>query len=108
MKKLNKNQEYAVLWLKHQDKNAAEIAEELDISLDRVEAAIRQNSEPVKATKKSKSKSKDLMITETSTKKTKNVAIMTGEASALNDELKKKFKGNTKDNKDYIFRPNDE
>ena len=48
------------------------------------------------------------MITETSTKKTKNVAIMTGEASALNDELKKKFKGNTKDNKDYIFRPNDD
>ena len=106
MKKLNKNQEYAVLWLKHQNKNAAEIAEELEISLDRVEAAIRQNSEPVKATKKSKSK--DLMITETSTKKTKNVAIMTGEASALNDELKKKFKGNTKDNKDYIFRPNDD
>ncbi len=105
MKKLNKNQEYAVLWLRQQNKNAAEIAEELDISLDRVEAAIRQNSEPVKATK---SKSKDLMITKTSNKQTKNVAIMTGEASALNDELKKNFKGNTKDNKDYIFRPNDE
>lgn len=105
MKKLNKNQEYAVLWLRQQNKNAAQIAEELEISLDRVEAAIRQNTDPVKATK---SKSKDLMITQTSNKKTNNVAIMTGEASALNDDLKKKFKGNTKDNQDYIFRPNND
>jgi|TARA_B100001094_G_C18134889_1_gene774483 regulator of extracellular matrix RemA (YlzA/DUF370 family) len=107
MKKLNKNQEYAVLWLSQQNRNSAQIAEELEISLDRVEAAIRQNTDPVKATK-SKSKSKDLMITKTSNKKTKNVAIMTGEASALNDDLKKKFKGNTKDNQDYIFRPNND
>jgi hypothetical protein len=47
------------------------------------------------------------MITKTSQKQNASVAIMTQEASALNDDLKKKFNGKSKDTQDFIFRPND-
>jgi len=101
----NKNQEYAILWLHSQNTKPSEIADELNISIDKVESAIRINTEPVK-TKKS-SKSKDLMISQTSSKGSKSVAIMTGEASALNDELKKKQNTKVKDTQEYIHKPNE-
>lgn len=103
----NKNQEYAILWLHSQNKKVAEIADELNIGIEKVEAAIRVNSEPVQTKKKKSSKSKDLMITQTSNKGTKSVAIMTGEASALNDEMKKKLRTTPKDTQSYIHRPNE-
>ena len=110
--KKNQNQEYAILWLHSQHKKSGDIASELNISIDKVEAAIRTHSEPTQAkkqsSKKQSSKSKDLMITETSSKRTKSVAIMTGEASSLNDELKKKSHSNSaKKTEEHIFRPND-
>jgi len=102
----NLAQEYAVLWLYSQNKKAPDIAEELAITLDKVESIIRVNSEPQQAKKISKSKS--LMISQTSAKKNKSVAIMTPEASALNDELKKKFLGRNKNTQTFIFKPNDQ
>lgn len=102
--KKNKNQEYAILWLNEQNKKPGEIAEELDIGVDKVESVLRVNKEPQKA---SKSKSKDLMINKTSSKGNKSVSIMTGEASALNDELRKKNVTTKKDTQSFIFRPND-
>jgi hypothetical protein len=105
----NKKQEYAILWLHAQKKKMGDIADELNISVDKVEAAIRANKSPEDSKPaKKRSKSQDLMITKTSAKKTNNVSIMTGEASALNDELRKKYVGKQKDQQDYIFRPNDQ
>tara|TARA_B100002019_G_C21274933_1_gene604913 strand:- start:12414 stop:12743 length:330 start_codon:yes stop_codon:yes gene_type:complete len=104
----NKKQEYAILWLHAQNKKMGDIAEELNISVDKVDAAIRANKSPEESKQAKKaSKSKDLMISETSSKGTKNVSIMTGEASALNDNLRKKYVGKNKDTQDHIFRPND-
>lgn len=110
--KKNKNQEYAILWLHSQNKKSGDIADELGIGIEKVEAVIRVNSEPQQSTNdgaviKKNSKSKSLMITQTSEKKNKSVAIMTPEASALNDELKKKFRGKSGTNQNFIFRPND-
>lgn len=101
----SKNQEYAILWLHSQHKKPAEIAEELNIGIEKVEKAIRINADPVQS--KKTSKSKDLMITKTSNKGSKSVAIMTGEASALNDELKKKQNTKAKDTQEYIHKPNE-
>lgn len=101
--KKNKNQEYAILWLHEQKKKSGEIAEELDIGVDKVESVLRANKEPKKA-----SKSKDLMINKTASKGSKSVSIMTGEASSLNDELKKKNVTTKTDTQSFIFRPHDE
>lgn len=106
----NKKQEYAILWLHSQNKKMGDIAEELNISVDKVDAALRANKSPEEskqAKKSSQSRSKNLMINETSNKKTKNVSIMTGEASALNDNLRKKYIGKNKDTQGFIYRPND-
>lgn len=111
--KKNKVQEYAILWLNSQNKKHGDIADELNIGIEKVESVIRVNSEPQQSvntgstSNKKNSKSKALMITQTSEKKNKSVAIMTPEASALNDELKKKFRGKSENNQDFIFRPND-
>lgn len=110
--KKNQVQEYAILWLHSQNKKSGDIADELNIGIEKVESVIRVHSEPIQSTNsgsaaKKSSKSKSLMITETSSKKNKSVAIMTPEASALNDELKKKFNRNGNANQDFIFRPND-
>ena len=111
--KKNKMQEYAILWLHSQNHKQGDIADELGIGIEKVEAAIRVNSEPKQSVKaesastKKNSKSRSLMITQTSEKKNKSVAIMTPEASALNDELKKKFRGKSGDSQGYIFKPND-
>lgn len=104
--KKNKTQEYAILWLHSIKKNNADIAEELGIGVEKVEAVIRVNSEP-KAAKSNRSKSQSLMITETSNKKNNSVAIMTQEASSLNDEMKKKFRGKRADTQGFIFKPNE-
>ena len=104
----NKKQEYAILWLHAQNKKMGDIAEELNISIDKVDAAIRANKSPEESKQAKKySKSKDLMISQTSSKNTKNVSIMTGEASALNDNLRNNYLGKSKDTQDHIFRPND-
>ena len=110
--KKNQVQEYAILWLHSQNKKSGDIADELNVGIEKVEAVIRVNSEPKQSTNsgppaKKNSRSKSLMITETSSKKNKSVAIMTPEASALNDELKKKFNSKNGVNQDFIFRPND-
>lgn len=111
--KKNKVQEYAILWLNSQNQKHGDIADELGIGIEKVEAVVRVHSEPKQSvnagttSNKKSSKSKSLMITQTSEKKNKSVAIMTPEASALNDELKKKFRGKSEDSKGFIFRPND-
>lgn len=115
MSKLNKVQTYAIRWLHHEGKSSEDIASELSITQNQVEktlekysdvqndsSSIKTKTEPVG--KKSTTKSQDLMIRHSSNKKTNNVSIMTKEASALNDEIKKsnQFHPKTEQN---IFRP---
>lgn len=112
MAKLNRTQKYAILWLHSQSKNTLEISEELKLSEKQILGVTDQfindkNSIPTTKSSASASRSKNLMITETSGKKNKSVAIMTREASMLNDEYKNKIlPGQQKNTDKYIYRPN--
>jgi hypothetical protein len=100
MAKNKKTTEYAVKYLRESSKMSdAQIAKELNITEEEV-----SKFPPTKI-----SRSKNLMINETMSKKQKTVSIMTESASQLNDDLTKKLK-NSRPNKpitDCIFRPND-
>lgn len=117
MPKTSKVQNYAIQFLLSQNKSIEEIALELNISEKQVSNVIEKNypsstdesSIKTSTSKAGKSKSKDLMITETAGKGTKNVAIMTKEASELNDHLRNKAPAKQPRNFDKaIFRPNGE
>lgn len=106
MSRINKTTIYAIKWLNSQGHDLESIANELSISKKQVETHIEQPQqiqtsnpeEPPKITPK------NLMITQTSVKKTNNVAIMTGEASMLSDHIKKNQKITPK-HQTGIFRP---
>lgn len=99
----SKNNEYAILYLyKIQKMNSATIAKELKISQKIVDQIL---SEQTAEDKPKKSKVKDLMIRQTSSKGTNSVAIMTSAASQQSDD---EIKNNVSTLKDppHIFRPN--
>lgn len=108
MSRLNKLQIYSIRWLHSQNKSSQHIAEELGLTEKQVANAIEKfgttNDANIKtATSKI---SKNLMISETSNKKSKNVSIMTKEASMQNDALTAKHKSqNNPNSSKYIFRP---
>lgn len=114
MPRLNKTQTYAIQWLNSQNKLPVEIADELKLSekqvlgvLEKASTSTTEDSN-IKTTKSPAStRSQNLMIRHTAGKKTNNVAIMTGEASALHDEMKKKTGFNPNTEK-AIFRPRPE
>lgn len=108
MPRLNKTQTYAIRWLYSQNQKAESIAEELGIDLkDTIRSiekfGISENKNNIKDAKNS-SKSKDLMINQTSAKKNNHVAIMTKEASEYNDSVRSKSQINPNTQK-AIFRP---
>lgn len=110
MSRLNKIQVYAIKWLHSQNKNATEIANELGLKEEDVVKNIEkfgtvQENTTIK-TAKSSSKSKNLMINETSAKKNNHVSIMTKEASEYNDSVRAKNQTNPNTQK-AIFRPKD-
>ena len=99
----NRTQEYAVRYLRDTMKmDSVTIAKELKLKQTDVEKILQQfpNDEP----KTKKLSSKDLMINETSAKKTKNVSIMTQAASQLNDEMTKNISNQAKQ-QPGIYRP---
>lgn len=107
--KLSKHKLYAINWLYSNGKSVEEIAEELDLKSETIndyisESGIQNQSKLATKSQPVKS-SKDLMIRHTRDKKTNNVSIMTREASAFNDNAKKKFRDKDK-NQNYIFKPN--
>lgn len=110
MARLSKIQIYAIRWLNSQGKNNEQIADELDISNTQVKKTLEQNTssktdnETIKTAKEPASRSQKLMIRETANKKTKNVAIMTKEASEFNDHLKQQAAKHPLTEK-AIFRP---
>ena len=115
MSRLNKTQVYAIRWLNYEGKSPESISTELDITIKQVLSTLEKYAASVDDKKESKldtkkepvSTSKNLMINQTSSKQTKNVMIMTKEASAMNDELKKRYvSGPSRNSQDAIFRPN--
>jgi hypothetical protein len=103
MKKINKNTEYAALYLYQTQKmDAATIAKELKVSKETVEE-ILNNQQPEKP---KKTIVKDLMIRQTSSKGTNSVAIMTHAASQQADESTKTNINSPTQDPPHIFRPN--
>lgn len=114
MAKISKAQNYAILWLNNQGIETVKIADELNLTEKQVLSVLEKGIDN-KISKDTKiktvksvvsSKSKDMMITKTSAKGTKNVAIMTQEASQLNDELKKQNSTSSRSRDNIIYRPN--
>jgi hypothetical protein len=111
MTKINKTQTYAIRWLHSEKKTPSEIANELDLKEEDINKTIEkfgisQESTNIKTAKSSSSKSKNLMINETSAKKNNHVSIMTKEASEYNDSVRAKNQTNPNTQK-AIFRPKD-
>lgn len=117
MNKTTKLHKYAILWLNSQGYSLEDISKEVKLNLDQVKRVIatqaKANNDPVPTTNdepqttiKQNSRSKNLMITDSNAKKFK-VAIMTKDASMLNDELKKNT-STQKNTQDYIYRPDHE
>ncbi len=91
--RLNKTQKYAIQWMVSQGQDVTQIVKELKIPADAVNKFIEKNCKPnddntVKTTS-SRVKASDLMIHKTAEKGTKNVAVMTKEASEVADNFKK-------------------
>jgi phenolic acid decarboxylase len=104
-KKKTKETEYAVKYLHDTIKmSATDIALELGLEKAVVDGIINT---PKEEKPRKVSKSQNLMVRHTASKKTNNVSVMTESASQLNDELSKKFP-NTKSrtSRGSIFKPN--
>lgn len=105
-------QKYSILWLNSQNTSIDHIAKELSLTEKQIRSVIETTDQktstvPIAKSSASSSRSHNLMIRETAGKKTKSVAIMTGEASMINDEYKKQLSGDQQKNTDkYIYRPN--
>jgi len=102
---------YAVYHLADSGKDAKEIAKELGIGIKIVRDIISSRPEQLNnkiPTTSSKTTNKNLMIRETSVKKNNSVAIMTKEASEINDAFKKNLDQHmqSRTSKNAIYRPN--
>ena len=112
--RLNKTQKYAINWLVSQDTEIKEIVKELKLQIACVQSYIDKHLKEQKASIKehqnsevAKITSKDLMIRHTSNKSNNTVAIMTKEASEINDSNRKKQSAKVRDTS-HIFRMTDE
>lgn len=110
--KTTKTQQYAILWLHSQGHESESISKELDMEVKAVNRVLEKtakinedNNIKTKTEVASKPSSKDLMIRHTSAKKNNSVAIMTKEASEVNDHARKTNVTNGRNQK-HIFRPN--
>jgi len=106
--RLNKSQKYAIQWMVSQGHDVTQIVKELKIHVDAVNKFIEKNCKPnddntVKTTS-SRVKASDLMIHKTAEKGTKNVAVMTKEASEVADNFKKNVPTQSHRHSDAIHR----
>lgn len=101
---------YAVLYLLDKGYNQKDIQKELGLKAKDIKPFIPiKDNEPNKQIKttSSQTNSKDLMITETSVKGTKSVAIMTKAASEVNDSFRQRISDTvSRTAKNAIFKPN--
>lgn len=112
MKNSDLTTKYSVLYLHTNGKSVAAIAKELELSQKEVKDIIKletseQKNDKIKTTS-APVNSKDLMITQTSAKGTKSVAIMTKAASEVNDAFKNDMdrQAISRTSRDAIFIPN--
>jgi hypothetical protein len=104
MGRINKSQQYAILWLHKQNKSNEEISKELSLTEKQVASCIKKNivvekehlvedtKEKEQQQERKSKNSMDFMIRKTSSKENNSVAIMTKEASEINDSLKQKHR----------------
>lgn len=108
MSDISNTKKYAIKWMNHCGEDISKISYELKISKDKILEILSDNksSEVSEKSTTNTINSKDLMITQTSGKGANSVAIMTKEASEINDSrrIKQQSKGN--DFEKGIFRPN--
>lgn len=110
-KETNKSDVYAIYYLLDNGKDSKFISKELNIAIKIVEDTIAQRKESQNTkipTTSSKVTNKDMMIRQTSVKGTNSVAIMTKEASQVNDSFKKTLTNQivSRTSKNAIYRPN--
>ena len=105
----NKDKEYAAQYLsKNLKMPKEEIAKELNISVSQVESMLnsfKETDSPPKEVQKTNSRSQNLMIRHTSSKKNNNVSIMTEAASQYNDEVKKNLQKKSNNFRDCTYSP---
>lgn len=100
---------YAVYHLADSGMNPKEISKELELTVKEIKDILNNRSQSNSSipTTSAKVNSKNLMITETSVKGNKSVAIMTKAASEVNDEFRKNIDNTqSRTSKNAIFRPN--
>lgn len=104
--KLSKNTIYAIKYLVSQGIPVEKISEELNVSIKNINSLIESENltYPISKDSDPPKTAKDLMINQTAIKRTKSVAIMTQEASMLNDHNKIKYGELSKQQK-HIFNP---
>lgn len=97
---------FSILYLHNEGKTVQNISKILGVELEQIEEMVSQPKENSIKTTTSKVNSKDLMITATAGKGTKNVAIMTKAASEVNDSYKKQSKNTqSRVSQGAIFKP---
>lgn len=101
MSKVSKETEYAIKYLLESKKiSPEEVSNELGIKLSIVNKFVATQTAPSKT-----DKTKNLMIRQTSAKKSNSVSIMTEGAAQLNDEFVKTLNQSDKNTSGYIFKP---
>jgi hypothetical protein len=109
MAKLSKLHIYSIQWLNSQGHSIDQISDELDISSKQVSSALEKvasvgDKASIPVTTSKVGNYPNLMINQTSAKKSKSVAIMTKEASEQHDAARSKLVSNSNKTKG-IFRP---
>lgn len=102
MAKLSKVNKYAILWLKSQGLSTEVIQKELGVTQKQVES-VEPTPQKVQTESSGRKTSKDFMIHETANR-VNSVAIMTKEASTMNDDFKKANKPNNNRNQNNIHK----
>ncbi len=110
-KNLDVSDIYAIYYMVDNNYDIKTISKELGIGTKLIKDTInnrpKQKNESIPTTS-SKITSKDMMIRETSAKRNRSVAIMTKEASEINDTFKKNLDSHlsSRTTKNAIYRPN--
>lgn len=110
-KEVEKSDIYAIYFLSDSGKDAKAISKELGIGVKLVGYVLSKREQPKNSsipTTSSKVTSKDMMIRQTSVKGTNSVAIMTKEASQVNDSFKQTLGSQpvSRTSRNAIYRPN--
>jgi hypothetical protein len=110
-RQIAKQKEYSIYYLSDSGESTSNIAKTLGLKAKEIKDILLNRNKENKTIKTTSAptNSKALMITETSVKGTKNVAIMTKAASEVNDAFRQKLDKNnviSRTSRNAIYRPN--